>query len=403
MKYYFENILKKTRLKWYRTENTHIEKPKYKKTNDIELIKLRKKMITLIKLFDVDNPYEKKVKDGFFECVKNLMKNCFNIDSRKCEFLVNNKTYSVTIEFIKRAQKFKPNMPFDSMQQALRNIWVMTVLQIYFNTEIELTDAMFAYSMLYPLTDNYLDDKYISKETKNEFSKRFFKKIKNNEDLAENKREKEMFYMIDLISNQYSRDKYPELYESLLSILDAQNKSIHQQKLTSIFDIDMLEYTFYKGGTSVLADAYLVKGNLNQEEIQFAFTYGIILQLADDLQDTGEDLNNEHYTMMNLQAQHKNLDEIYFKYKNFIKSFLEEQHKIDNEKRKALKTIVKVSIDLIILGGFYKNKRFFSPEIRHLLIKNNYFSKKEYNKTSLVISKKIKQKIKKSFYKTSRP
>jgi hypothetical protein len=51
----------------------------------------------------------------------------------------------------------------------------------------------------------------------------------------------------------------------------------------------ILPISFFKGGTSVLADAFLVKGNLNIKEMHFAFAYGSFLQLLDDLLYTGND------------------------------------------------------------------------------------------------------------------
>jgi hypothetical protein len=51
-----------------------------------------------------------------------------------------------------------------------------------------------------------------------------------------------------------------------------------------------MQGVFAKGGTSVLADGYLAAGLLTKEQEDFAFGWGVLLQLADDLQDVGEDL-----------------------------------------------------------------------------------------------------------------
>jgi hypothetical protein len=52
----------------------------------------------------------------------------------------------------------------------------------------------------------------------------------------------------------------------------------------------VLHGVFAKGGTSVLADGYLAAGLLTPEQEDFAFGWGVLLQLADDLQDVSEDL-----------------------------------------------------------------------------------------------------------------
>src|SRR3974390_3017863 len=52
-----------------------------------------------------------------------------------------------------------------------------------------------------------------------------------------------------------------------------------------------------KGGTSVLADACLVRGSLDEAESEFAFLWGVMLQLGDDLQDVREDLERGSDTL----------------------------------------------------------------------------------------------------------
>jgi len=68
---------------------------------------------------------------------------------------------------------------------------------------------------------------------------------------------------------------------------------------------------FFKGGTSVLADAYLIKGKLTYEEMFFSFQYGAFLQLLDDLQDKDEDEFESSQTLFtNLKAGEKADSEI---------------------------------------------------------------------------------------------
>ena len=60
---------------------------------------------------------------------------------------------------------------------------------------------------------------------------------------------------------------------------------------------ELLRITCAKGGTSVLADAYLVRGSLTAQQAEFAFAWGVLLQLGDDLQDIGEDLERGSLTL----------------------------------------------------------------------------------------------------------
>jgi hypothetical protein len=52
-----------------------------------------------------------------------------------------------------------------------------------------------------------------------------------------------------------------------------------------------------KGGTSVLADGFLVAGDLAAETADFLFGYGVVLQLLDDLQDATADRAAGHRTV----------------------------------------------------------------------------------------------------------
>ena len=63
-----------------------------------------------------------------------------------------------------------------------------------------------------------------------------------------------------------------------------------------------------KGGTSVLADAYLVCGNLDTELSDLMFGFGFVLQLIDDLQDAKEDCNNNHMTVFSQELNKERLD-----------------------------------------------------------------------------------------------
>jgi hypothetical protein len=53
----------------------------------------------------------------------------------------------------------------------------------------------------------------------------------------------------------------------------------------------------------VLADGYLARGLLTNEQAQFAFGWGVHLQLADDLQDVGEDLVAGTATLFNAGSE----------------------------------------------------------------------------------------------------
>jgi hypothetical protein len=79
----------------------------------------------------------------------------------------------ITHKFICNIKEFDNNITLDKMVQALRNVWIMNILQVLFNIKVEYSPSIFAYSMLYPYTDNYLDNPLISFEDKKSINERF--------------------------------------------------------------------------------------------------------------------------------------------------------------------------------------------------------------------------------------
>ncbi len=76
------------------------------------------------------------------------------------------KFLDITKQFIRDARKFDDDLPIGDIMQAMRNVWISNALQLLFGKEVYYSKANFAYSMLYPYTDNYLDNTNIDKNDK---------------------------------------------------------------------------------------------------------------------------------------------------------------------------------------------------------------------------------------------
>jgi hypothetical protein len=76
----------------------------------------------------------------------------------------------------------------------------------------------------------------------------------------------------------------------------------------SLPDSAILTISFEKGGSSVLADLYLVCGRASPQQERFAFGYGVFLQLLDDLQDVDADGAAGHQTLFTRAAERGPLD-----------------------------------------------------------------------------------------------
>jgi hypothetical protein len=168
---------------------------------------------------------------------------------------------------------------------------------------MQMTPAIIGYSLLYPYSDNYLDNNKLKTERKLEFSSRFRDRLCGLELLPQSQHEAFIWAMVRLIEEQYPRQHYPRVYECLLAIHQAQENSIAQHKNKKPNENELFRLSCAKGGTSVLADACLSHGSLTDQEARFAFDWGVLLQLGDDLQDVQEDLKQDSATLFSASAR----------------------------------------------------------------------------------------------------
>ena len=68
-------------------------------------------------------------------------------------------SFDVTATFLDEALAFNPSFELGDLYQALRNVWIMNSQQLFRGSPIVYSPSIFAYSMLYPYTDNALDDR----------------------------------------------------------------------------------------------------------------------------------------------------------------------------------------------------------------------------------------------------
>lgn len=204
----------------------------------------------------------------------------------------------VGTELARWAQRFDPGMSKIEIVQACRNAWTAGGLQQLLGRPTELTPSILAYSLMYPYTDNYIDSADIPSEAKSRFSGRFRERLRGEFPAPLNEREAALWSLVGMVEDEYPRLFFPPVFDSLLAIHAAQERSIAQLKNGGrSSDADVLEISCEKGGSSVLADAYLARGTLNEAEIRFAFDWGVLLQLGDDLQDLRDDVRRDSGTL----------------------------------------------------------------------------------------------------------
>lgn len=275
--------------------------------------------------------------------------------------LFNNGISRVTEHFVEEARKFDPSMDIKDIGQAIRNVWIMNIIQMLLNIKPSFTPSIFAYSMLYPYTDNYLDDTTISKEIKIEISTWFEKVLEGEDRVYKNSYEKALLELVTKIEGEFPRSDYPQVYEGLLGIHSAQMESLSQQEMTSVpFDKDILGISIKKGGISVLTDAYLIKGKLISAEADFMFGYGVFLQLCDDLQDAAADLHNSHMTIFSQSSKKWSLDKLTNKLINFLADVIDGDKYYTSIDQLKLKSLIKENCLSLVFEAVSQNRKLYS-------------------------------------------
>lgn len=263
------------------------------------------------------------------------------------------KTYaSATKDFVNEVRRFDEDMDAESIFQALRNVWIMHSIQVLHGQEPKHSPAIFGYSMLYPLTDNYLDDGAVSSLEKTRFNGLFRKRLQGQVVSSDSRQLKDVFSMVERMERSFPRQAHKKVWESILLIQTAQEDSLKQQGgYQSLSERQIKRLSFMKGGTSVLADGYLVCGDLSPEWIHFLLGYGILLQLADDLQDMYSDAEASHWTLFSTYYQQKTIDSQIEKLRNFAYKVFES---FPGQATPSSTTLVKVmqkAVDYLIFDA----------------------------------------------------
>lgn len=328
---------------------------------DIQMNTFTDKVILLIKGFTCSREEDPAkwgtaLKKLIFECGTGIV----GLDATSMKLLLDDGFCEATSDFIERAREFDSNLKMDDICQALRNVWIMNCVQKLAANKVEMTPSVLAYSLLYPYTDNYLDANSVSSGRKQQVNQRFERRLAGERLEACTAYENKLFRLVDLIEGQFDRRKNPRVYTGLLGIQNAQEKSLLQHGRNGVENCrDILGISIEKGGSSVLADAYLVNGNLTSEEAFFIFGFGVLLQLLDDLQDAAADRNCRHITIFSRQAESHSMESNTNRLINFAMKVLDDDSCFMTPGAITIKNLMKKSILFLILGAVSCNSKMY--------------------------------------------
>lgn len=239
-----------------------------------------------------------------------------------------------TKRFVRQTRSFDPELSAENIWQALRNYFIYAVIADLQGQKQECKEAAFAYSLLYPYTDNFIDEKGHTKQEKEAYnrmiadilqgasgmpekrtqeapekvSSRVLEKSVAN--MSEKGIQEKTSQLLKRLVDSYTGEKNQEIRSLLLMMLEAQSRSIRQQVgKEELTKEEILDISAYKGSISVLIDYFFTTEELREEEVRFYMKFGFFLQLADDLQDRKEDRKSGSETLMVLAAKRGELAE----------------------------------------------------------------------------------------------
>jgi len=249
--------------------------------------------------------------ERIFSACGTFARSALDFEPRHLDVLFSRGFTQALTAFAQAARRFDPALTGSDVFQAGRNVSAMNGLQLLFGQPVELTPAIFAYSLLYPYTDNYLDDPTLPAAAKSAFNERLARRLAGEDVAPDDDHARTVYDLVGLLERQFERARYPQVFDSLLAIHRAQEKSVRLlRRHAPPYEVDVLGISFEKGGTSVLADGCLVAGSLTRPQAEFLFGWGAFLQLADDLQDVQQDHQDGLLTVFSQTAGRWPLDEL---------------------------------------------------------------------------------------------
>lgn len=286
-----------------------------------------------------------------------------NLEQRHIEFLEKSGMIEAVQGFARQARVFDPAISGDDIYQAARNVMSANFIQILLGQQVAVTPSIFAYSMLYPYTDNYLDDPAISAATKMAFNHRFQHRLMGEATRPANPHEEAISRLIEMIEGEWERQRFPQVYESLLAIHAGQARSLKLVSPgSSPYELDVLGISFEKGGTSVLADGCLVAGWLNPQQAAFLYGYGAFTQLMDDLEDVLTDRKEGRMSIFSQVAGHWPLDRLTDRMFHFGRAILSDLSAFDAPAAGPLKELIERSIDPVLIDTAGRVGNLYSRE-----------------------------------------
>lgn len=282
-----------------------------------------------------------------------------------------------TKRFVRQIRSFDPELLAENIWQALRNYFIYAVIADLQGQKQECKEAVFAYSLLYPYTDNFIDEKGHTKQQKEEYNRMIADILQGKPQIPEKGNttmgvqetpekgnatmgvQEKTRQLLERLTGSYQGEKKQEIRNLLLIMLEAQDRSIRQQTgKAELTKEEILNISAYKGSVSVLIDYFFTTEELREEEVRFYMRFGFFLQLADDLQDRKEDRKSGSKTLMVHATQKGELAENVNRLLHYAHRIFAEFTPVNNR----LKSFMEKNCYALVLGAAMENPECFSKE-----------------------------------------
>ncbi len=265
-------------------------------------------------------------------------------------------------EFVDAANAFDSALPMEEVHQALRNQWVFNSIQQLLHLPVTMTRSSFAYSMLYPFTDNMIDGAKLRRETLDAFMAWLSERLAGRPAGSNGHGFEQVDKLIALIEHEFPRTDFPMVHQSLRAIHEAQKRGLLLRggRITGN-ETELLAITFMKGGTSVLVDGALIAGSMDDALAKRVFLYGVALQMIDDLQDFEEDQREASSTSFTRAAGRGDLEGTVNQLLHFIQTTLTQGLPSSGESGQPLPGLVTRSCIFLALEAIARQRHFFQP------------------------------------------
>ena len=262
-------------------------------------------------------------------------------------------------QFLRNVREFAPELSFEEIGQAIRNYIVYAMFKEVSGVKLGFNMAGFGYSMLYPFTDNYIDNRNCSEKEKTEYNKFIRDKLEGRQVHPNSLHQQKTGELLDAIESEFPKNSDRTVNKLLLLMLDAQEKSLMQQNQSvKLTYEERLDISIYKGGISVFIDRVLVKKQITEDELLFYLGLGFFLQLADDLQDIKEDNEKGYQTIFTTHLNSEHEEKIVNKILNFIHHVMD-SYKAEND---IFKYFILSNCYQLVYLSVVGSSEFFSKE-----------------------------------------